>query len=62
MLTWGQNTARDKGKSSNSDALAVIKSTIEGSPLVSNFSYTQRDVVLYNLGIGARYDQLPFVL
>jgi hypothetical protein len=41
------------------DNIAVAK---KAKPKGSDFKYEERDVILYNLGIGAKKTDLPYVL
>ena len=38
----------------------AIKAAKRGGPHLDEFSYTERDVLLYNLGIGAKADELKW--
>lgn len=51
-LTWLQ---------ASNQALDRIKTAMTEPPYISNFTYSKRDVMLYNIGIGATHNQLPFI-
>lgn len=50
-----------KGKVDQS-ILDNIAKALKAKAQGTDFSYTERDVMLYNLGIGAKRTELPYVL
>lgn len=50
-----------KEKKSNEEVLKAQKEALAAKSEGTPFEYTERDVILYNLGIGAKRTDLPFV-
>ncbi|KEF63223.1 peroxisomal hydratase-dehydrogenase-epimerase [Exophiala aquamarina CBS 119918] len=55
------NTSSSSVKSPSQNYVDAINAALAGPSKKSQFSYTARDIVLYNIGIGAKHTQLPFV-
>lgn len=50
----------DNGEDESSP-LEAVKKALAAAPLTDEFQYADKDVILYNLGIGAKNTELPFV-
>jgi len=50
-----------KSSKSNEEILKAQQTALAAKPEGTPFEYTERDVILYNLGIGAKRTDLPFV-
>jgi multifunctional beta-oxidation protein len=61
VLTVLQNAPPSNAENSTQGYLEGIKAAIAGPSKTSRFTYTDRDVMLYNIGVGAKHDQMPFV-
>ncbi|PPJ50814.1 hypothetical protein CBER1_06480 [Cercospora berteroae] len=65
ILGNSQNRSKKGGKQSKSsddtDYLAVIDEAKKAQAEGTEFVYDERDVILYNLGIGAKRTELPYV-
>jgi multifunctional beta-oxidation protein len=46
----------------NQQVLGAIESAKKAEAKGTEFKYEERDVILYNLGIGAKRTDLPYVL
>jgi multifunctional beta-oxidation protein len=46
----------------NQEVLDAIEAAKKAESNGTEFKYEERDVILYNLGIGAKRTELPFVL
>jgi multifunctional beta-oxidation protein len=46
----------------NQEVLDAIQAAKKAEAKGTEFSYEERDVILYNLGIGAKRTDLPYVL
>jgi multifunctional beta-oxidation protein len=44
------------------EILDKISEALKAEPKGTDFKYEERDVMLYNLGIGAKRTELPYVL
>lgn len=51
----------DSGESESEDYLANIQTALKAEADGTDFSYDEKDVILYNLGLGAKRTQLPLV-
>lgn len=65
MMSNFSNIGGDSSGSSSEDFVDAedndaIKAAKRGGPHLDEFSYTERDVLLYNLGIGAKADELKW--
>lgn len=47
---------------SGNEHLDAIQKALKAEPTGSEFTYSERDVMLYNLGIGAKRTDLKYVL
>ncbi|KAF2152090.1 peroxisomal multifunctional beta-oxidation protein [Myriangium duriaei CBS 260.36] len=57
----GGKASAGKGGEPNKEILDNIESAKKAQAQGSDFEYTERDVILYNLGVGAKRTELPLV-
>ncbi|GAM88247.1 hypothetical protein ANO11243_062800 [Dothideomycetidae sp. 11243] len=57
----GEKAAKGKGGEPNQEILDNIESAKKAQAQGSDFEYTEKDVILYNLGVGAKRTDLPLV-
>lgn len=60
-LEEAKKNKKTSSKADGKDYVAIINRAKTEDPLPLPFSWTWRDTILYNLGLGARRTQLPFV-
>ncbi|KAH8911467.1 NAD(P)-binding protein [Coniochaeta sp. PMI_546] len=56
-----ENKSGGKAKSESNQYLAAIQKAKTATPKDTEFKYTERDVILYNLGIGAKRTDLRYI-
>lgn len=55
-----QSGASTSGESNN--YLVAIEEAKKAEPIPSEFTFTERDSILYNLGVGAKRSDLKYIL
>ncbi|KAM0331294.1 hypothetical protein ACHAQA_002964 [Verticillium albo-atrum] len=60
LAVFRQQTEQKKANTPES-VLASIKKAQSAAPLISKFAYSQRDMILYALSVGAKHTDLPLV-
>lgn len=56
-----QSKSNKSEPNNNKDYLAIIENMKNAKPIGTEFSYNDKDVILYNLSLGAKRTQLPLV-
>jgi len=52
----------DAAAPASNEYLDAIQAALKAEPKGTEFNYTERDVMLYNLGIGAKRNELKYIL
>ncbi|KAF1812031.1 peroxisomal multifunctional enzyme [Eremomyces bilateralis CBS 781.70] len=61
MANMSNKTKGDSGESETNEYLEAQKNALSAKAEGTPFDYEQKDVILYNLGIGAKRDDLPLI-
>jgi multifunctional beta-oxidation protein len=57
----GAGSSGESGSYEDPEDTEELKAAKRTKPTPSEVTYTERDIMLYNLGIGAKADELPWV-